>query len=275
MTLVSGNISRWNTGKVVDMSRMFDDASSFNQSINDWDTQNVRFMHGMFSRSTRSKSYDFNQPLNDWNTTNVRNFGGMFAGAGAFNQPLYNWNTTNVLDMSFMFSVARAFNQSLNVWNTTNVLNMRNMFRNADAFDQPLEGWDTKNVKDMRSMFSGAATFNKDILEWSTAANPIAGQMFDNAGAWMVKYRRIDRGPSIDGPPNLWERYFPPLPSGLLFRGAVDDCLKESPVDRDCPGSVYGPMSGWNTSNTTDMSEAFLFQSSFNGVVSSLFASDY
>ena len=78
---------------------------------------------------------------------------------------------------------------------------------------------------------------------------------------------------------------FPPLPSGSLFRDAVTACLLESPVDGNCDnpdsqGGKYGPISEWDTSQTTDMTDAFNGnkfgspQQSFNGVASSIFGYD-
>ena len=213
----------------------------------------------------------FNQSLEVWNTTNVRHMNGMFFNALDFNQPLNDWDTTNVQFMDSMFTNA-AFNQPLNDWNTTNVQSMVAMFAGAVAFNQPLDDWDTTNVQSMSGMFRNATAFNQDILSWSTLANPDAGRMFENAGAWLDKFRRIDGGTSTDGPPNLWD--FPPLPSGEAFRAAVTACLVVSPEDGECPGSVYGPMPEWDTSQTTDMKQAFRGQRTFNGVASSTFDSD-
>ena len=77
----------------------------------------------------------FNQPLNKWDTSNVTNMYSMFFGARNFNQPLNNWNTSKVENMSLMFLYAKKFNQSLNSWvvncNTTNC----EIFKKAISFD--------------------------------------------------------------------------------------------------------------------------------------------
>ena len=49
---------------------MFDQATSFNQSIGNWDTQNLNVMQHMFYQAT-----SFNQDLNNWNTEKVRTKG--------------------------------------------------------------------------------------------------------------------------------------------------------------------------------------------------------
>ena len=51
---------------VTTMVSMFNEASSFNQPLNDWNVSNVTNMRGMFIMHI-----NFNQPLNDWNVSNV------------------------------------------------------------------------------------------------------------------------------------------------------------------------------------------------------------
>ena len=55
------------------------------------------YMQGMFN-----KAESFNQYLNNWNTENVTNMSCMFYSAESFNQPLNNWNTENVTDMLYV-----------------------------------------------------------------------------------------------------------------------------------------------------------------------------
>ena len=105
----------------------------------------------------------FNQSINHWNTSNVTNMHEMFHGAKSFNKPLNDWNTSNVTDMSGMFSGAKKFNKPLNDWNTSNVTDMSNMFYEASSFNQPLDKWDTSKVKDMSYMFQYATSFNRPL----------------------------------------------------------------------------------------------------------------
>ena len=61
-----GEISNWDVSNVTNMSRMFRNATSFNQPLNNWDVSNVTSMNYMFRGAT-----SFNQPLNNWNVSNV------------------------------------------------------------------------------------------------------------------------------------------------------------------------------------------------------------
>ena len=50
----NGDISKWNTGQVTDMYRMFSAASAFNQDIGSWNTAQVTDMRYMFHTLLRS-----------------------------------------------------------------------------------------------------------------------------------------------------------------------------------------------------------------------------
>jgi surface protein len=48
----------WDVSGVIDMSHMFENASSFNQPIGGWDVSNVTSMYAMFEGAS-----SFNQPI--------------------------------------------------------------------------------------------------------------------------------------------------------------------------------------------------------------------
>ena len=87
----------------------------------------------------------FNQPLNTWVTNQVTNMSAMFWGAKVFNQQL-NFVTSKVLDMYGMFAAATAFNQSLN-FDTSSVTDMNTMFYKATAFDQDIGSWNISRTR--------------------------------------------------------------------------------------------------------------------------------
>lgn len=164
---------------VTDMGYAFYNCSSFNQSIDTWDTSNVTQMAYMFFGAS-----SFNQPLNSWNTSKVTDMDNMFRGATAFNQPIGSWNTSSVTDMSYMFLNAQVFNQPIGSWNTSNVTTMTYMFEMAYAFNQPLGSWNTSKVNDMGMMFYLAKAFNQPIGSWSTSQVTNMQYMFYNANAF-------------------------------------------------------------------------------------------
>jgi len=73
---------------VTNMNRMFNGATSFNQSLNNWDVSSVTNMDRMFYDAT-----SFNQQLNDWDVSSVTNMSNMFDGSGMSesNATWYDW----------------------------------------------------------------------------------------------------------------------------------------------------------------------------------------
>ena len=153
-----------NLSSVTNMSRMFRDATTFNQNIGSWDVSNVTSMSYMFYNASV-----FNQDIGSWNVSNVTNMTSMFYGASSFNQDISSWNVSNVTNMSYMFHYASAFNQDISSWNVSNVTNMSNMFGIASSFNQDIGSWNTSNVTDMSRIFYWASSFNQDIGSWDTS----------------------------------------------------------------------------------------------------------
>ena len=73
--------------------RRFMNAMSFNQSLNSWDTSEVRNMDGMFRDAVL-----FNRSLNRWNVRAVYTAKRMFLGAVSFDQDLGSWIFCNLRD---------------------------------------------------------------------------------------------------------------------------------------------------------------------------------
>jgi len=98
------------------MRGMFENASSFNQDIGNWDVSNGNFMRFMFAGAGV-----FNQDIGDWDVSNVTDMYGMFINATSFNQDISSWDTSSVTDMQYMFYEATSFNQNLSAWCVTNI----------------------------------------------------------------------------------------------------------------------------------------------------------
>jgi len=65
----NGDLSRWNTAAVTDMSYMFNKATSFNGDISGWNTSNVTDMTGMFV-----EAISFNRDIiSGWDYTRIGN----------------------------------------------------------------------------------------------------------------------------------------------------------------------------------------------------------
>ena len=158
-------IDNWDTSNVTDMSSMFQNAFSFNNTISSWNTSNVTNMSNMFSDARV-----FNNNISSWNTQNVTTMRRMFATAYDFNQPILSyWKTSNVTNMAGMFSYAYAFNNAgvtnaiAGSWDTGNVTDMSYMFEECRNFNIPIGNWNTSKVTNMYSMFNGATSFNNGL----------------------------------------------------------------------------------------------------------------
>jgi surface protein len=103
-----GHISTWETGGVTDMSKLFQNALSFNEDIGAWDTSGVTDMARMFRNALA-----FNQDIGDWDTSGVTSMESMFNQASAFNQDIGDWDISGVTSMGDMFYYASAFDQDL------------------------------------------------------------------------------------------------------------------------------------------------------------------
>lgn len=90
-------------GKVVNMSRMFQNAVNFNGDLGDWDVSNVTNMEEMFEVET-GESSSFNGYLGNWDVSNVKNMRQMFRFASSFDQDLSLWEVGNVTNMTGMFN---------------------------------------------------------------------------------------------------------------------------------------------------------------------------
>ena len=94
-----------NLTNVTSFISTFQDCSSFNQPIGNWDVSNVTTIRYMFVRSS------FNQPLNNWDVSNVTNMFTMFYLNNSFNQDVSDWDITSVADFRF-FATSATFSTS-------------------------------------------------------------------------------------------------------------------------------------------------------------------
>lgn len=104
----NGDISKWDTSNVRDMSFLFGACFDFRGDISKWDTSNVRDMNHMFYCS------HFNGDISKWNVGKVENMEGMFEES-QFNQPIGDWDVRKVMNMKEMFRRSQ-FNQDISKW---------------------------------------------------------------------------------------------------------------------------------------------------------------
>ena len=116
------------------MWQMFYGASSFNQDRR-LNTSSVNRMDGMFQNA-----WSFNGSINNWDTRQVTQMGTMFQSASNFNQNIGIWNTSNVISMRGMFKFASSFNQNLGDWNSSKVTDMYQIFYSTTSLSGENKG---------------------------------------------------------------------------------------------------------------------------------------
>lgn len=152
-----GDISKWDTKKVRNMSQLFC-FSNFNQSINDWNTSEVKDMSFMFY-----KNKEFNQDISDWDVRKVCTMYSMFSHTN-FNRDISKWIVSQVIDMSSMFKNSK-FNQDISNWDVINVKYTNNMFEDS-YFTQDISKWKLNNITNMNYMFKNSS-YNINLKKWA------------------------------------------------------------------------------------------------------------
>lgn len=124
----NGNISQWNTQKVISMSGMFA-YSQFKGDISKWNVCNVKNMRSMFLNSK------FNGDISTWDVSNVKDMHRMFAES-QFSGDVSTWNVSNVQDMFYIF---HGSNISLPYWAKIEDIKERNLIIDAYCTKKNLE----------------------------------------------------------------------------------------------------------------------------------------
>ena len=172
-------------------------------NINDWNTNNVTNMEGMFEDAAK-----FNLDVN-FDTKNVTKMNNMFKGAKVFNKAV-DFNTEKVTNMKSMFEGAVEFNRAIN-FNTKEVTDVDNMFDGATKFDQDLDDLDFRNV-----------TTNEDIRKGTTAAD------VGNKKAPPAVRERKARLNGNDVALETGDKLFVEMDAGINSLGYVDNVFKSN-----------------------------------------------
>uniref|UniRef100_UPI000F8C7205 BspA family leucine-rich repeat surface protein n=1 Tax=Flagellimonas beolgyonensis TaxID=864064 RepID=UPI000F8C7205 len=98
-TSFNGAIGNWDVSNVTNMSGMFAWAISFDQDLSGWADKlgNVIDMSSMFEGAT-----SINGAIGNWDVSNVADMSNMFSGASSFDQSLASWEIGNVTNMQDM-----------------------------------------------------------------------------------------------------------------------------------------------------------------------------
>lgn len=152
--MISVDLSRLDTSKVIDMGGMFSGCYSLNSlDLSHMDTSEVKDMSEMFYECQKLTSLD----LSSWNTKNLKNMSSMFYECYYLESiDLVSFNVSKVTNMYMTFyRCYKLKNIDLSKWNASNVKTMRVMFyENGSLENIDLSGFDVAGTTDMTAMFN-------------------------------------------------------------------------------------------------------------------------
>ena len=179
-SLVSLDLSGWDTGAMLDMGGMFSGCTSlFSLDISNFDTSNVTNMDSMFSGCKQLTSLN----LSHFDTSSVTTMASMFYSCSELAElNMSGWSTSHVVNMVGMFNGCSKL-ESINVadFDTSSVTNMGSMFYGCSHITElSVGGWNVSNVTNMDSMFYNCGITTLDLSEWNTSSLLTMSNMFYN-----------------------------------------------------------------------------------------------
>jgi surface protein len=272
------DLNGWDVSQVTNMQNMFSGAGDFNGDISRWDVSQVTNMWGMLS-STNA----FNVDISGWDVSKVTKMGEMFGYNYVFNQDISAWDVGKVTNMYGMFRSTLAFNHVLcgNAWVNgalSGTVNTNNMFQSASG----------GSIAGSVNSCAGSCPYNlcrenthdtEGVCSnyQCTCPYPLGGERCEIA--CKPGEGRVD-GVCVECPTDQMSSYdstcgascagsltqvgkkcvFQPANNAALT-AAVNTCINQDATGA-CPS--YEPITLWDVSRVTDMTEVFKDKTQFN-----------
>ena len=256
-SLISLNLSNFDTSKVTNMSYMFFNTSSLALlNLSNFDTSQVMNMDSIFRRMTNLTTID----LSNFDTSKVTDMSSMFADMHNLTTlNLSNFNTSKVMYMNRMFSDMHNLTAlNLSNFDTSQVTNMRDMFSNIrNLITLNLSNFNTSRVTDMGFMFYGMSSLTSlNLSNFNTSNVTDMSSMF----AETHKLKTLNLGHMNTNRVTMMEKMF----SNMWALENLDvSSFDTSNVTnmKDMFGGVAKitalNLNNFNTSKVTDMSNMF------------------
>ena len=271
------DIGNWLTYNVVDMSYMFYGCEVYNKVIETWDTVSVTDMSHMFDGCST-----FNQVINFWEVGSVSNFDYMFNNCTNYNQPLDLWCVQSVVSKPTGFdNGTSSWSKSRPVWGTCPLTGMVFTTQSTTA--------DTEIKINISVNYDAAAWSLVDLDTGQVVANQ-TGPLIDHnniyvnnnevglnrRGRTRARYMLKGRLKTAKLTVNGWFEDTEDSITIEQFSYTIDnhqfvfDAIKHATVPSVLPRHITSlhhmfyncnnfnqDLSGWDTSNVTDMSHTF------------------
>ena len=280
------HIRFWDTGNVTRMNNAFQSKTTFNDDISLWDVSNVVTMDYMFDGA-----YAFNQVLSPWVVGSLTSANFMFSDMNANQLGIWDWDTSSLTQVDGMFWENTQFNENIGQWNVANVYDFSWMFYRAEAFNQDISGWNVSKGQYFNSAFEGALSFNQDLSGWDMSGaevnpnddNSILGKTFLNTSMSCRNLLLVDYyydinasfgfGGQVQARCGTTTPCVNNVKSELPYNDASDGPPRDIHVAASAylkygADSGYCNVTGWETSEVTDMSSLFSDADAFNADIS-------
>ena len=154
---------------VTNMRSMFENASSANPDVSNWDVSNVNNMKSMFENASSA-----NPDVSNWDVSSVTSMRSMFNSASSANPNVSNWDVSSVTSMGLMFYYATSANPDTSNWDVSSVTDMGRMLENSNLSEENLtsiyENWSQLTLQQNVAFSAGNTKYNasgqagRDIL---------------------------------------------------------------------------------------------------------------
>lgn len=166
-------LNKFNTSKVIYMTRMFYGSSVVDLDLSSFDTSNVIDMSYMFWQS-KAKTID----VSSFDTSKVSSFSSMFDTIDLDYLNINNFNLQSADNLTSLFANSKIKKLDILSLDTSNIKYMISMFYRSKIDDLDLSKFDTSNVVDMTSMFADSDIKNLNVSNFNTSKLIRASSMF-------------------------------------------------------------------------------------------------
>ena len=180
--------------------------------------------------------------LSDLDTSNITNMGSMFSQCTVLTDVnVADWNTSKVTNMDWMFLWCNSLsNLDVSRWNTSNVTNTNRMFENCFLLSNiDVSRWNTSKMNNVSGMFNGCKSLTSlDLSGWDTSS---ISKVWDSNNGGTGLFMDCENLVDLKLPKNFITSKVTDISD--MFNG----CKKLTSLD----------LSGWDTSNITEMNNLF------------------
>ncbi len=168
------------------------------------------------------------------------------------------FDTSAVENMADMFCKCGAKTiTGLSDWDTSKLLNIHSMFERSGAETLDLSGWDVSKVQLIKEVFSGAKAKTIDLTGWDVSAATDMFGLFLQAEATTIKGLEDWDVSNVSNMKQLFKKS--QVTNLDLSKWDTSAATDMESMFESCEAVSLGDISGWKTSNVSQMTDMFCF----------------